>query len=80
MGRGSVYKKVAVAVTAPGFNGGAERVIARFAYDTASLTAAGSNYGFTGVTPRVQNATIARLKAIYYPATKTGYWLGYSDY
>lgn len=76
---GSVYKKVAVAVTAPGFNGGADRVIARFAYDTASLTAAGSNYGFSGVTPRVQNASIARLKAIYYPATKTGYWFGYSD-
>ena len=76
---GSVYKKVVVAVTVPGFNGGADRVIARFAYDTASLTASGSNYGFSGVTCRVQNATIARLKAIYYPATNTGYWFGDSD-
>lgn len=76
---GSVYKKVVVAVTAPGFNGGGDRVIARFAYDTASLTASGSNYGFSGVNCRVQNATIARLKAIYYPATQTGYWFGYGD-
>jgi RHS repeat-associated protein len=76
---GSVYKKVMVAVTAPGFNGGADRVVAQFAYDTASLTTAGANYGFTGVTTRVQNATVARLKAIYYPATNTGYWFGDTD-
>ncbi|MFN7928342.1 MAG: RHS repeat-associated core domain-containing protein [Blastocatellia bacterium] len=76
---GSVYKKVVVAVTVPGFNGGADRVIARYAYDTKSLTDSGSNYGFSGVTCRVQNATIARLKAIYYPATNTGYWFGDSD-
>jgi hypothetical protein len=28
---------------------------------------------------RVQNATIERLRAIYYPATGTGYWFGDSD-
>jgi hypothetical protein len=78
---GGVYKKVLVAVTAPGFDDGSpdDRVVARFAYDTASLTAAGANYGFGGVNCRVQNATVARLKAIYYPATNTGYWFGDGD-
>ncbi len=70
---------VLVAVTAPGFNGGADRVLAQFAYDTANLTSAGANYGFSGVTPRVLNSTPTRLKAIYYPATKTGYWFGDAD-
>ncbi len=69
-------KNVAVAVTAPGFNGGADRVVAQFAYETLDLTTAGSNYGFSGVTPRVQTSTITRMKAIYYPATNTGYWFG----
>jgi RHS repeat-associated protein len=69
-------KNVVVAVTAPGFNGGSDRVIARFAYETLDLTQAGANYGFSGVTPRVQNSVMTRLKAIYYPATNTGYWFG----
>jgi RHS repeat-associated protein len=69
-------KNVVVAVTAPGFNGGADQVIARFAYETLDLTQAGANYGFSGLTPRVQNSVMTRLKAIYYPATNTGYWFG----
>lgn len=72
------------AVTAPGFDGGAARILARFTYASHNLTTAGTNYGFSGVTCRVQNSTIKRLKAIYYPATNTGYWFdeadSYSDY
>lgn len=73
-------KDVVVAVTAPGYNGSStDRVIAQFAYDTRSLTLAGSNYGFSGVTPRVQNSLITVMKAIYYPATNTGYWFADND-
>ncbi len=72
-------KDVVVAVTVPGFNGGADRVAVQYAYDTRNLTLAGANYGFSGVTPRVQNSLITVMKAIYYPATNTGYWFGDSD-
>ncbi len=72
-------QNVMAAVTAPGFNGGADRVIAQFAYDTINLAANGTNYGFSGVTPRVQNSTITVRKAIYYPATNTGFWFGDPD-
>ena len=72
-------KNVVVAITAPGYNGGADRVVEQYAYDTIDLTLAGSNYGFSGVTPRVQNSLITVMKAIYYPATKTGYYFNKDD-
>jgi RHS repeat-associated protein len=72
-------KEVVVAVTAPGFNAGSDRVIAQFAYDTRDLSLAGTNYGFSGVTPRVQNSVVTVMKAVFYPATNTGYWFGDSD-
>ncbi len=74
---------VVTSITAPGYNGGADRVVVQYAYDTRSLTLAGvgtgTTYGFSGVTPRVQNSLITVMKAIYYPATRTGYWFGYGD-
>lgn len=48
-------------------------------YDTAYLSTAGTNYGFSGVNCRVKSQQINRLKAIYYPATNTGYWFGVAD-
>ena len=74
---------VVTSITAPGYNGGADRVVVQYAYDTRSLTLAGvgtgTTYGFIGVTPRVANSQVTVMKAIYYPATKTGYWFGYGD-
>lgn len=72
-------KNVVVAITTPCFNGGADRVVAQFAYDTLNLSNAGANYGFSGVTPRVPNSLITVMKAIYYPATNTGYWFDAND-
>lgn len=66
-------------ITAPGFAGGGERVVARFLYDSAYLSDAGANYGFSGVNCRVKSNLINRIKAIYYPANNTGYWFGDSD-
>lgn len=79
-------KDLLTAVTAPGFNGGAARVIMRLQYDSKNLNNAGSNYGFqAGLTPRVRDSGVINvIKAIYYPATATGYWFGdtnsYSNY
>ncbi len=72
-------KNVPIAVTAPGFNGGADRVVVQYAYDTIDLTSAGANYGFSGVTPRVPSSLITVMKAIYYPATNTGYYFDKND-
>jgi hypothetical protein len=36
----------------------------------------GGDYGFSGLTPKVRNNSIPVIKAIYYPANKTGYWFG----
>lgn len=74
-------KDLLTAVTAPGFNGSASRVIMRLQYDSRNLSSAGSNYGFqAGLTPRVRdNGVINVIKAIYYPATATGYWFGDAD-
>lgn len=71
------------AVTAPPFNGGSgqKRVLVRLQYGTRNLQAAGPNYGFTNnLIPRVRNSgTINVVRAIYYPATNTGYWFGELD-
>ena len=66
-------------MTAPDFNGTGQRVLMRLLYDTRYLSAAGSNYGFTGVTTRVRSDAISVIKAIVYPATNTGYWFGDAD-
>lgn len=72
------------AVTAPGINGSAPRVLVRLQYDSKNLSNAGANYGFSGVTTHVRSSVIPVIKAIYYPATATGYWFGdansYSNY
>src|SRR5262249_4787858 len=79
-------KDLLTAVTAPGLNGGARRVIMRLQYDSRNINGAGTNYGFqAGLSPQVRNSgVIDVIKAIYYPATATGYWFGdansYSNY
>src|SRR5262249_31420161 len=72
-----------VAVNAPGYEG-SMRTVVRLTYDWKDLGNLGTNYGFSGLTPIVRSNSIPVVKAIYYPATSTGYWLGggdsYSDY
>jgi RHS repeat-associated protein len=74
-------KDLLTAVTAPGMGEEPRRVILRIQYDTKDLSSAGGNYGFqAGLTPRVRdNGVISVVKAIYYPATSTGYWFGDDD-
>ena len=74
-------KDLLTAVTAPGLNGGQPRVIVRLQYDTKNLNNAGANYGFqAGLTTRVRNnGVFDAIRAIYYPATGTGYWFGDAD-
>jgi YD repeat-containing protein len=45
-------------------------------YDWKDLRNLGGNYGFSGVTTKVRNDVIPVIRAIYYPANKTGYWFG----
>jgi RHS repeat-associated protein len=67
------------AITVPGLNGGPERQVVRLAYRDLTLSYAGSNYGFSGVSTVVRQNTIPVLLGIYYPATGNGYWFGDSD-
>jgi RHS repeat-associated protein len=67
------------AITVPGLNGGPERQVVRLAYRDLTLTEAGSNYGFGGVSTVVRQNMIPVLLGIYYPATGNGYWFGYPD-
>jgi len=54
--------------------------VAQFQYDWRYLSSAGTNYGFSGgLTTHVRNNSIPVLRAIYYPATSTGYWFGDAD-
>jgi len=63
------------AITAPGFNTGTTRELVRLQYQQHALS---YNYT-TNPTPKVRNGTVWLVKAIYYPATATGYWFGESD-
>ncbi len=71
------------AITAPGMRDeqGAWqwRTVVQFAYDWKNLNDAGANYGFSGVTTRVRSSVVPVIRAIYYPATSTGYWFGDAD-
>jgi RHS repeat-associated protein len=65
-----------VAITGPGFDG-ATRTLVRINYEWKNLlNDLGGDYGFSGLTPKVRNNSIPVIKAIYYPANKTGYWFG----
>jgi RHS repeat-associated protein len=65
-----------VAITGPGLNGGT-RTLVRINYEWKNLlNDLGVDYGFSGLTPKVRNNSIPVIKAIYYPANKTGYWFG----
>jgi hypothetical protein len=67
------------AITVPGLNNGPEREVVRLAYRPLTLSEAGSNYGFSGVSTVVRQNTIPVLLGIYYPATSAGYWFGDGD-
>ncbi|HZF38372.1 MAG TPA: hypothetical protein VE715_06100, partial [Blastocatellia bacterium] len=67
------------AITVPGLNGGPERQVVRLAYRNLTLSEAGSNCGFGGVSTVVRQDTIPVLLSIYYPATGNGYWFGDPD-
>ena len=63
------------AITAPGFNTGTTRELVRLQYQQHTLS---YNYT-TNPTPKVRTGTVWLVKAIYYPATATGYWFGEND-
>src|SRR5262245_44314302 len=67
-----------LAINGPGLNGPTHTLV-RITYEWKDLTNLGGNYGFSGVTPKVRNNVIPVIKAIYYPANKTGYWFGAAD-
>ena len=62
-----------VAITAPGLTSGTTRTLVRITYEPLPL-----NYNF-GLTTRVRPVQFYKVKAIYYPATSTGFWFGESD-
>ncbi len=61
------------AVTGPDLNG-ATRTLVRLNYRWHTL-----GYTFSGLTPRVRSQTVPVINAIYYPATRTGFWFGDGD-
>jgi RHS repeat-associated protein len=72
------YNNLLTAVTAPGLNGGT-RTLVRLQYQQLNL-AQHWNYGFSGaVSATARDPYPWALRAIYYPATGTGYWFGDSD-
>ena len=56
-----------------GISGGL-RTLVRLHYRQLTL-----GYSFYGLTPRVRNPSPWVIDAIYYPATRTGYWFGDAD-
>ncbi len=67
-----------VAVTAPGLDG-TRRTMVRITYDWINKSSLGT---FTNMVPLIRNTSYPRVKAIYYPESKTGWWFGdsYSVY
>ena len=65
------------AVTAPGFNGGAARTLVRLTYQQKNISPGFAYPAVTSTVVRDWNPWM--IKAIYYPATGTGYWFGDSD-
>ncbi|HJQ31293.1 MAG TPA: hypothetical protein VJ866_03890, partial [Pyrinomonadaceae bacterium] len=61
------------AVTGPGLSGGT-RTLVRLHYRWQTLS-----YWFSGLTPSVRSQTVPVVDAIYYPATRTGFWFGDAD-
>jgi len=67
-----------IAITAPGYNGGSDRQIARFYYETLNLPSSGL---FQSGTVTVISPTSARiLRYVYLPGTQNGYRYDYSAY
>jgi RHS repeat-associated protein len=73
------YNNLLTAITAPGYNNGAARVLARLHYHQLNLTQY-SNYGFSGsVSAGARDPYPWVVDAIYFPGTGTGYWFNDSD-
>ena len=67
-------------VVVPNHLGGGHRAVVRLQYQWLTLSNAGANFGFVGgLTTKVRQNTIPVIRAIYYPATGTGYWFGGDD-
>jgi RHS repeat-associated protein len=74
------YQGLLTSVAVPNLQGAGYRAAVRLQYQWLTLSNAGANYGFAGwLTTKVRQNTIPVLRAIYYPATGTGYWFGYPD-
>jgi RHS repeat-associated protein len=67
------YYGLLTAVTGPGLGGGT-RTLVRLHYRWLTL-----GYYFYGMTAQVRSQTVPVVDAIYYPATRTGFWFGDSD-
>ncbi|MBI1766632.1 MAG: RHS repeat-associated core domain-containing protein [Acidobacteria bacterium] len=63
------------AICAPDFSTGATRTLVRLNYSNLTLV---HNYTSNPM-PKVRASSFKMLKAIYYPATATGYWFGDAD-
>jgi RHS repeat-associated protein len=67
-----------IAITAPGYNGGSDRQVARFYYETLNLQASSL---FQTSTVQVSSPTSTRiLRYLYLPGTQNGYRYDYSPY
>jgi RHS repeat-associated protein len=63
------------AITAPGYDNGQPRTVARFHYRQLSLSA-----GFSGLTQVVREPNPWVLDGVYYPSTSTGYYWDSNSY
>jgi RHS repeat-associated protein len=70
-----------VAITAPGYDGGADRQVARFYYETITLPICCDTYTLFAYGIQVNSASTARvLRYVYLPGTQNGYRYDYSPY
>jgi RHS repeat-associated protein len=70
-----------IAITSPGYDGGADRQVARFYYETISLPICCDTYTLFAYGIQVNSASTARvLRYVYLPGTQNGYRYDYSSY
>lgn len=62
------------AITTPAMGISGSRTLVRLHYRQLTL-----GYSFYGLTPKVRTSSPWVIDAIYYPATRTGYWFGDAD-
>jgi RHS repeat-associated protein len=64
-----------IAVGVPGFNGGSERIAARFYYDAMTFNNSEQRFAGTSAFP---STTMRMLRYVFYPGTHTGFQYDYS--